>query len=478
MKKQTIVFALLLALSTASCGAAAQPAIQASGQIEATQIAIAPEQSGRVVEVSVNEGNSVKSGDTLLRLDDSLLLSEEQAAQAALDSAKAGVQTAQNAVDTARAQYQSILESQLSQDQSNRLHDWFAKDPKQFDQPGWYFTRAEQIQAAQAQVDTAQKAVQDAQANLTSIAQSAAQSDFTKAEQRLLDARLAYLITKNVNTQAQNSASANQPVGAYNSTHCGSNDGYRIPRQYLVNVIYDCNGDPQLSNAGQALHESAQTELDNAQKAYNDLLSSQAANEILKARAQVAVDQEYYYAALDFLRTLQTGDQSPAVSAAQGAVNQTQTQLEQAQSAVASAQANLNLIQTQIEKLTVRAPMDGVVLVRSVEVGEVLQAGMPAMTLGKLDTLKVTVYIPENQYGQISLGQQANLSVDSYPNETFAAKVTNISDKAEFTPQNVQTQQGRQTTVYAVELSVDNKDGKLKPGMPADVTFASQAKGK
>jgi multidrug resistance efflux pump len=478
MKKLSIIFALLLALTTVSCGPARNPAIQASGLIEATQVAIAPEQPGRVVEVSVNEGNPVKAGDQLLRLDDSLLLSEKQAAQAALDSAKAGVLTSQNALDTSRAQHQSVLESELSQNKANRLQDWFVKDPKQFDQPGWYFSRAEQIQAAQNQVDSAQKAMQDAQANLDNISQSSAQADFMKAEQRLLNARLAYLITKNVNTQAQNSTSSKQPVGAYNSTHCGTNNGYRIPNQQMVNVIYDCNGDPQLSSAGHTLYDNAQTELNNAQNAYNDLLSSQEADKILKARAEVEVDQEYYYAALDFLRTLQTGDQSPNVSAAQGAVDQAQAQLEQAQTAVTSAQANLDLIDTQIQKLTLRAPMDGVVLVRSVEVGEVIQAGLPVITIGKLDTLKVTVYIPENQYGQIRLGQQAHLSVDSFPNETFTAKVTRISDKAEFTPQNVQTKEGRQTTVYAVELSADNPDGKLKPGMPADVTFVNIASGK
>ena len=100
--------------------------------------------------------------------------------------------------------------------------------------------------------------------------------------------------------------------------------------------------------------------------------------------------------------------------------------------------------------------MDGVVLVRSIDVGEVIQAGMPAMTVGKLDTLKVTVYIPEDQYGQISLGEKATLNVDSFPGENFTATVTRIANQAEFTPQNVQTKEGRQTTVYAVELSVDN----------------------
>ena len=113
-------------------------------------------------------------------------------------------------------------------------------------------------------------------------------------------------------------------------------------------------------------------------------------------------------------------------------------------------------------------------MIRSIQPGEVIQAGMTALTIGQLNTLKVTVYIPETEYGQISLGQQASLSVDSFPNETFTAKVTRIAKQAEYTPQNVQTKEGRQTTVYAIELTVDNTDGKLKPGMPTDVTFESK----
>ena len=55
--------------------------------------------------------------------------------------------------------------------------------------------------------------------------------------------------------------------------------------------------------------------------------------------------------------------------------------------------------------------------------------------------------------------------------------MTRISDKAEFNPQNVQSNEQRQTTVYAVQLTLDNTDGKLKPGMSVDVTFANQASG-
>jgi HlyD family secretion protein len=79
--------------------------------------------------------------------------------------------------------------------------------------------------------------------------------------------------------------------------------------------------------------------------------------------------------------------------------------------------------------------------------------------------------VPEDRYGEIQLGQQARVTVDSFPDENFEALVTHIADQAEYTPRNVQTAEGRRTTVFAVKLAVDNSAGKLKPGMPADVVF-------
>ena len=61
--------------------------------------------------------------------------------------------------------------------------------------------------------------------------------------------------------------------------------------------------------------------------------------------------------------------------------------------------------------------------------------------------------------------------VDSFPDEEFSATIIAISDEAEFTPRNVQTVEGRKTTVFAVKLQLSNPEGKLKPGMPADVVF-------
>jgi HlyD family secretion protein len=79
--------------------------------------------------------------------------------------------------------------------------------------------------------------------------------------------------------------------------------------------------------------------------------------------------------------------------------------------------------------------------------------------------------VPENRYGVVSLGQQVAVSSDSFPGKSFTATVTHIAEQAEFTPQNVQTQENRQTTVYALELSLANPNGELKPGMPVTVDF-------
>jgi len=174
------------------------------------------------------------------------------------------------------------------------------------------------------------------------------------------------------------------------------------------------------------------------------------------------------------LTLLQTGEHSLKVSAASAVLDQAKAAVQQALDAAKQAEANLALLDAQIAKLTVYAPMDGVVLTRNVETGEFVQPGTTAFVLGKLGNLTITVYVPEDRYGQLTLGQQASVSVDSFPGVTFTATVIQIADKAEFTPRNVQTMEGRSSTVYAIKLSVDNSDGKLKIGMPADVVFSDQ----
>lgn len=114
-------------------------------------------------------------------------------------------------------------------------------------------------------------------------------------------------------------------------------------------------------------------------------------------------------------------------------------------------------------------PVGGVLLIRAIEPGEIASPTGTLLVVGDLNTLTLTVYVPEDRYGQIKLDQMYPVSVDSFPDQTFMGQVTHIADQAEFTPRNVQTAQGRKNTVYAVRLTLDNPNQDLKPGMPADV---------
>jgi HlyD family secretion protein len=129
------------------------------------------------------------------------------------------------------------------------------------------------------------------------------------------------------------------------------------------------------------------------------------------------------------------------------------------------------VIETQIGKLRIAAPSDGVVLSRGIEPGEVAMPGGALLVLGDLSELAVTVYLPEDRYGEVHLGDTARVTVDSFPDRTFEGKVTRVADRAEFTPRNVQTPAGRRTMVFGVELALVDPNRDLKPGMPADVVF-------
>ena len=120
---------------------------------------------------------------------------------------------------------------------------------------------------------------------------------------------------------------------------------------------------------------------------------------------------------------------------------------------------------------SITAPIDGVVLERLTEPGELAAPGTTLVVVANLDTLTLKVFAPEDRYGGISLGQTYPVTVDAFPGENFSGKVSRISDQAEFTTRNVQTVEGRKSTVYAIKLDLQPTGGRLKPGMPAEVTF-------
>ncbi|MFZ5857147.1 MAG: HlyD family secretion protein [Chloroflexota bacterium] len=438
--------------------------ITASGTIEATQVNVAPELAGRVTEILVDEGQAVRKGDPLLRLDPSLLTAQRAVAAAQVESARNALLTAQSAQSLAKAQYDAALVSARAQQGSARLSDWVYRAPSQFDQPLWYFSQAEQIAAAQAEVKAASESLVKTQSDLDAVISDLKNADFVEAETRLAEARVGYLVAKAVYDRSQVTGGTVSPDDIEMPPHFST---YRTK----IEIAKSLSGVSDVVTAAQDSLDLAESELDEAQKAYDELLDTDAADAVLTARAALSVARERYEVAFDTLTRLQTGEYSPQVKIAAAALEQANAALGQAGGAVQQAEASLALIDTQMSKLTITAPIDGVVLTRNAEVGVFLQPGSTAFVVGELGNLTITVYIPEDRYGQIALGQQATVTVDSFPGASFTATVIQISDKAEFTPRNVQTVDGRSSTVYAIKLSVADAEGQLKIGMPADVVF-------
>jgi multidrug resistance efflux pump len=143
-------------------------------------------------------------------------------------------------------------------------------------------------------------------------------------------------------------------------------------------------------------------------------------------------------------------------------------QIQAAEAQLAQARANQRQIEVQLAKTTLSAPRAGLVLNRAIHEGEQASPGTALMTIGSLDTVRLTVYIGETDIGRVRQGQQVDVTVDSFPGRTFKGTVTFISQEAQFTPRNVQTKDERTTTVFAVRVELANPDHALKPGMPAD----------
>ena len=402
-----------------------QVPLAASGTIEADEVAIAPETSGKVVEVLVVEGAPVKAGDILFRLDDNLLQAQRKVAAANLAVAQ-----------SARLLSEAALATAAKQSGDLRTSDWWLEGPDGYALPGWYFSRNEAVTAQQAEVEAAEKALTETQAALDALLADPANADFLAAEKRLVNAKAAMLVITDVYNRANT---------ALEGAH--------------------------LRMSAQDLYDAARDELDDAQSAYDDLKDGDEAQKIITARADLAVAEERYQTAHDQLLGVQAGINAINLAGPESALRKAEISAEQSRLLETQAEANLGLIDTQILKLTVSAPSDGVILTSTVKTGEVIAAGSTAMLLGELSNLTITVYVPENLYGQIRLGQSALLTVDSFPGESFSAAVTRIADQAEFTPRNVQSVEGRSSTVYAITLQVNDPNGKLKPGMPADVSF-------
>jgi len=142
---------------------------------------------------------------------------------------------------------------------------------------------------------------------------------------------------------------------------------------------------------------------------------------------------------------------------------------------LAQARAQLAEMDAHLREMKIAAPSDCVLEVLSVKVGDVLAPNQHLATLLLTNHLWLRVYVPEPWLGHIQLGEKVAVRVDSDPGKDFAGVVEQIARAAEFTPRNVQTVGERVKQVFGIKVRLDNREGKLRAGMAADVTFPNVA---
>lgn len=180
-------------------------------------------------------------------------------------------------------------------------------------------------------------------------------------------------------------------------------------------------------------------------------------------------DQRYEALVREGTIPVQRREQAANILAeAEGRVAALNAALTQADASIEALDKTVQLAQSQLAKTVITAPLSGSVLTKSIEVGELAMPGRPIATLVDLERVELKIYIPEQQIGKLRLGSEARARTDAFPDQYMAARVSRIDSQAQFTPRDIHMPDERVRLVFGVTLTLDNREGRLKPGMPAD----------
>lgn len=146
-------------------------------------------------------------------------------------------------------------------------------------------------------------------------------------------------------------------------------------------------------------------------------------------------------------------------------------QISAARARTEQMQQSAALAQTRLNYATLVSPLTGIVLAEDTEAGEFVSPGTPVVTIGDLNHVWLRAYLNETDLGRIRVGQSVQVKTDTYPDKVYDGRVSFISDQAEFTPKNVQTEKERTKLMYRIKIDILNENMELKPGMPADATI-------
>jgi len=388
MRKRILIVVLVLLaalgaylLFSGKDGKNADDQIVVSGNIELTEVNIAFKTSGRLIERTVDEGDIVKKGQLIARLDQDQLLAQRDREAAGLQSANSQLAQAETALAWQKGNQAAELEQRKAELASNAARLQELKSG----------SRPQEILEAKAAVDSVQ-------------------SEFDRAKRDWDRAQTLY-----------------------------KNDD-------ISTAQYD-----QYRNRW----ENAEAMLKQTKERQALVLAGPRIEQIDAASAQ-----------MDRARAALKMTESNALE-----IKRREQELPLRRSEIARAAASLAMIESQLADTMAYAPVDGVVLVKAADVGEVLAAGTTVVTIGDIDHPWLRAYVNETDLGRVKLGTKAKITTDSYPGKEYEGRVSFIASEAEFTPKQIQTKEERVKLVYRIKIDLQNPAHELKSNMPADAVL-------
>jgi len=352
--------------------------IVVSGNIELTEVNIAFKTAGRLIERTVDEGDGVKNGQIIARLDRDQLMAQREREVAGLESAR--TQLAQS--ETSLAWEKATLAADIEQ----------------------------------------------RRADLASNEARLAELNNGARPQEKLDARAAVDSAQSELDRAKKDWDRAQTLYKNDDISTAQFDQYRNRWESAQAALKSMTEREALVLAG------PRAEVINAQQ-----------GQVERARAAVKIAEAN---SLEMKRR----EQDLATRRAE----------------IARSTASVAMIDSQLADTIASSPVDGVVLVKAADVGEVLAPGTTVVTVGDIDHPWLRGYVNETDLGKVKLGAKAKVTTDSYPGKVYQGRVTFISSEAEFTPKQIQTEQERVKLVYRIKIEMDNPRRELKSNMPAD----------
>ena len=353
-------------------------ALAVSGNIELTEVNVSFKTPGRLVERLVDEGQRVRKGMVVARLDQEQLLRQRDRVRAALASA-----------ENRLLQQGTAIEFQTE-------------------------NVASQIQQRQAEL-------RQAEANLAQLLAGSRKQDIEQARAAVSGAEAAFEKARKDWERAQT----------------------LFKKEDISASEFD---------RAKTTFEGAEAALRQVRERLGLVIEGPRKEDIEAARAMVARAQAG-------LRTAE---------AARLELKRMQQELATRRAEIDQVRAELAVVEVQLSDMAAVSPIDGVVLVKAAEVGEVLAAGTSVVTVGDLDHPWLRAYINEQDLGRVKLGEKVKVTTDSFPGKVYQGRVSFISSEAEFTPKQIQTKEERVKLVYRIKIDVENPNHELKSNMPAD----------